>query len=65
MKDRPARLVLAIILNELNDEFGDRVCELVNRVCPNLTVCPDCQWDDFTHVNGCVMTASAAELRSQ
>jgi hypothetical protein len=26
---------------------------MVNDVCPNLTVCPECHVDDFVHVEGC------------
>jgi len=41
------------LMNKLFDEFGDEVNNIVNGICPNLTVCPDCHIDDFCHVEGC------------
>ena len=41
------------ILSKANDKFGDGFYLLVNGICPNLTCCPVCRVDDFTHVEGC------------
>lgn len=45
--------LLTKILNELLGEFGDKVYSIVQRNCPNMTVCYDCRIDDFCHVEGC------------
>jgi len=41
------------ILNELFNNFGDKVYQIVQENCPNLTVCYNCRIDDFCHVKGC------------
>ena len=51
----PNNRMLAKVLNELLLEFGDGVYEIVQRNCPNLTVCYDCRIDDFCHVEGCTL----------
>lgn len=44
------------VADTLNDGAGDRddICDWLNRngFC-NLTACPKCRVDDFTHVEGC------------
>lgn len=51
----PNSRMLTKMLNELRDMFGPGVYEIVQRHCPNLTVCFDCRIDDFCHVEGCVL----------
>lgn len=34
----------------VNNEFIYRTTQ---SICPNLTCCPECRMDDFTHVEGC------------
>ena len=42
------------ILNDLYNKFGREVLVTVNENCCNLTVCPDCGVDDFSHrSSGC------------
>jgi hypothetical protein len=45
--------MLTKILNELYNEFGDKVYYIVEKNCPNFTVCYDCRIDDFCHIEGC------------
>ena len=45
--------MLTAIFNRLNDEFGDGVYNIVQELCPNLTVCHECGLDDFCHIEGC------------
>lgn len=46
IRNRQVSLTLAI----LREVFGEEVCDIVNRVCPNLTCCADCRIDDFCHL---------------
>ena len=48
--------MLTKVLNELLDKFGDGVYEIVQRNCPNFTVCYDCRIDDFCHSEGCALS---------
>jgi len=32
---------------------SDLVYKYTQSICPNLTCCPECRMDDFTHVEGC------------
>lgn len=41
------------ILNELRNEFGNGVYQIIQKNCPNLTCCKDCHIDDFCHMEGC------------
>lgn len=41
------------ILNQLVEKFGIGVYDIVQRYCPNMTVCFDCRIDDFCHDDGC------------
>ena len=43
------------ILNELLNELGDEVYNIVQKNCPNLTVCYDCRIDDFCHIDDCAL----------
>lgn len=40
---------VALLLNVLALQFGERVWTISNRVCANLTCCPICRIDDFCH----------------
>ena len=44
------------ILNELYNKFGEGVYQIVQKNCPNLTVCYDCRIDDFCHLSECKLT---------
>jgi len=41
------------IMNQLYNELGNKVYEIVENNCPSLTVCSDCKIDDFCHNEGC------------
>ena len=51
--DHPNSRLLSKILNELFVELGERVYDIVQKNCPNFTVCYDCRIDDFCHAKGC------------
>lgn len=53
---------LAAILNAAYAIFGDTFYAIVEAMCPNLTVCPDCRIDDFCHIEGesCVLDTAKA-----
>lgn len=36
----------------MNDN-NPKLLDILNRNAPNLTVCPECQVDDFAHIEGC------------
>lgn len=40
---------LAVLLNVLALEFGEKVWQITNSVCANMTCCPICHIDDFCH----------------
>ena len=42
---------LALILNIIEENYD--ITEIVNRHCPNMTVCLDCGVDDFCHREKC------------
>lgn len=48
--------MLTKILNEAYDKFGDEFYHIVQKNCPNFTVCYDCRIDDFCHCEGCEIT---------
>jgi len=51
--EHPSNRMLTFTLNKLDEKFGDEFYNLVNKYCPNLTVCNECRVDDFVHVEGC------------
>lgn len=53
--NHPNSRLLTKTLNELQDKFGNGVYTIVQRNCPNFTVCYDCRIDDFCHDEGCVL----------
>lgn len=48
---------------ELNEDgdVGGILGVILNRYAPNITVCPHCHVDDFTHVEGCDFSMSKDE----
>lgn len=42
-----------LVLEEMDIESDGEVCSYLNSISPNLTVCPKCHVDDFTHVDSC------------
>ena len=52
LNNQNSRMVTKV-LNELLNKFGNGVYEIVQRNCPNLTVCKDCRIDDFCRTEGC------------
>lgn len=54
----PNSRMLTKVLNELRGKFGKGVYEIIERNCPNLTVCYDCGIDDFGHVEGCEIVSA-------
>ena len=52
----PNSKMLTHILNLLVNKFGDSVYEIVQKNCPNFTVCYDCRIDDFCHLEGCKLS---------
>lgn len=49
------------ILARLHRQFGTEVYNIVQSMCPHMTVCPECRVDDFVHVIGC---STAKDLNS-
>ena len=54
--------MLSVLFNSIFIRFGDEVLKMVEHLCPNLTVCPDCGVDDFCHNEGCTVEEKAIEL---
>jgi hypothetical protein len=44
-----ASLQIARLLNRMHLAFGNGADEIIEKACPNLTVCPECMVDDFCH----------------
>jgi hypothetical protein len=53
--NHPNSRMLTKVLNELLLEFGSGVYKIVQRNCPNMTVCFDCRIDDFYHNADCAI----------
>ena len=53
---------LSLVLNALYERFGDGVYEIVQSLCPNMTVCFDCRIDDFVHGEGCEILDAAKKV---
>jgi len=54
----PNSRMLSLVLNEAFQRFGNDFRAIVQRNCPNMTVCFDCQIDDFCHEEGCKIIRS-------
>jgi hypothetical protein len=52
-KDNPIEDEIYLVLEEMDIESGGGVAEYLNSINPNLTVCPKCRVDDFTHIESC------------
>lgn len=52
-KDNPIEDEIYLVLEEMDIESGGGVAQYLNTISPNLTVCPRCRVDDFTHVENC------------
>jgi len=59
----PNSRMITKILNRLFDLYGDGVYEVVEELCPNLTVCFDCGIDDFCHLENCEIVDNDKEIR--
>lgn len=53
---------LHVLLNALEIAFGGGVVQIANMVCPNLTCCPNCHIDDFSHFRNCDVEKTAKEV---
>jgi len=53
MVNTPSKRQLTYALNAAYTMFGYAFLALINNICPNLTVCPECRIDDFCHFSGC------------
>lgn len=53
---------LTLVLNALHERFGDGVYEIVQSLCPNMTVCFDCRIDDFVHFESCETLDTAKKV---
>lgn len=52
-KDNPINEEIYLVLEEMDIETMGDVRDYLNSINPNLTVCPKCHVDDFTHVESC------------
>ena len=52
----PNSRMITKVLNQLLNNFGNGVYEIIESYCPNLTVCYDCRIDDFCHIENCQLT---------
>lgn len=51
-----------LLLDALEIAFGEGVTQIANMICPNLTCCPDCHIDDFSHIRDCEIDKAANEI---
>jgi len=51
--NHPNSRMLTKIFNDIYDKFGDESYQIIQKNCPNFTVCYDCRIDDFCNVEGC------------
>lgn len=58
----PNKRQLDVALNAAHRLFGDRLYQVIEAACPNLTVCYDCCIDDFCHLPGCLVDQAAGRL---
>ena len=50
----PNSVMVTFVMNKLGEEFGfDKLADIINKLCPNLTCCFDCRSDDFCHFTDC------------
>ena len=60
LENTPHNRYLYAILSTARDKFGDEFYLHVENICPNLTCCPVCRVDDFTHIEGCYLDREIA-----
>lgn len=53
INEKPVPEEIYLVLEEMDIETAGGVREYLNTINPNLTVCPKCHVDDFTHVESC------------
>ena len=58
----PNNRQLTVVLNALYERFGEDVYGIVQSLCPNMTCCADCRFDDFCHDEDCELLAEAEKL---
>lgn len=51
--DNPIQEEIYLVLEEMDIDSGGSVVQYLNTISPNLTVCPKCHVDNFTHVESC------------
>jgi hypothetical protein len=51
--NHPNSKILTKIFNELYNLSPNYVYNIVESICPNLTVCYNCHIDDFCHIERC------------
>ena len=56
----PNSQLLTVIFNELYNELGETVNQVLQHYCSNLTVCYDCRVDDFCHFEDCKLVDMAS-----
>ncbi len=52
-KENPLEEEIYMVLEEMDIETCGDVAQYLNTISPRLTICPKCQVDDFTHMEGC------------
>lgn len=52
-KDNPISEEIYLVLEEMDINTAGNVKKYLNTISPNLTVCPKCHVDDFTHMESC------------
>jgi hypothetical protein len=61
LRHRNGRMV-SVILNAFYHSVGHDAYAMINKLCPNMTVCHDCRIDDFCHDEGCEIDAKAIQI---
>lgn len=56
---------LTVVLNALQNLYGDTVYRTVQHYCPNMTVCFDCRIDDFCHCEECELADEAEKYAEE
>ena len=53
LRDNPDLFRQAYMIIATLERKNPNIIKIVNAYCPNLSVCPECQIDDFVHMEGC------------
>lgn len=51
-----------VLLDALELAFGEGVTQIANMICPNLTCCPNCHIDDFSHFENCEIEKASEKI---